>query len=129
MDSRVRAEWDTLKEVVIHRPRIEMFFGLMAPFSFLYQRAFSMDEAIHEHTELEHALSSGGVRVHRLKRLATNIAKEDAGLLERAWEYAVKVVKFSGPSEDAKKATREFEKSLTDLDAEIIGALTRERGQ
>jgi arginine deiminase len=120
MDSTVRAEWDTLKEVVIHRPGIEMFFGLMAPFSFLYERAFSMDEAIYEHTELEHALSSAGVRVHRLKRLSINLAKENAGLLKRAREYAVEMVKFSGPSDDAARARREFKKSVTDLDAETI---------
>ena len=120
MESTVRAEWDALKEVVIHRPGIEMFFGLMAPFSFLYERAFSMDEAIYEHTELEHALSSAGVRVHRLKRLAINIAKENSALLERAREYAVGIVNFSGPSDDVNKARREFKKSVTDLDAETI---------
>ncbi len=120
MDTAVRAEWDALKEVVIHRPGIEMFFGLMAPFSFLYERAFSMDEAIYEHTELEHALSSAGVRVHRLKRLAINLAKEDTGRLERAREYALRIVKFSGPSDDVKKARLEFKKSATELDAETI---------
>src|SRR5271167_1526128 len=120
MESTVRAEWDALKEVVIHRPGIEMFFGLMAPFSFLYERAFSMDEAIYEHTELEHALSSAGVRVHRLKRLSINLAKENPALLERAREYAVRIVKFSGPANDAAEARREFKKSVTELDAETI---------
>jgi len=120
MESNVNAEWDTLKEVVIHRPGIEMFFGLMAPFSFLYERAFSMDEAIHEHTELEHAISSAGVKVHRLKRLAVNLEREDADLLERAREHAVRIVKFGGPSNDVAKARREFKKSVTDLDAETI---------
>jgi arginine deiminase len=120
MDSTVRAEWDTLKEVVVHRPGIEMFFGLMAPFSFLYERAFSMDEAIYEHTELEHALSSAGVRVHRLKRLSINLAKENPGLLDRARQSAVEIVKFSGPAADAAKARREFKKSVGDLDAETI---------
>jgi arginine deiminase len=97
-----------------------MFFGLMAPFSFLYERAFSMDEAIREHSELERALSSAGVKVHRLKRLAINFASENAVLLERAREYAVEIVKFSGPSDDVKKARREFKKSVKDLDAETI---------
>jgi arginine deiminase len=120
MDSSVRAEWDTLKEVLIHRPGIEMFFGLMAPFSFLYERAFSMDEAIYEHKELEHALSSAGVRVHRLKRLAVNFAKENPGLLERAREYAVGIVTFSGPTDQVTKARRAFKESVTDLDAETI---------
>jgi len=120
VESAVRAEWDALKEVVVHRPGIEMFFGLMAPFSFLYERAFSMDEAIYEHAELEHALASAGVRVHRLKRLAVNLAKENSELLERARQYAVGIVRFSGPSDDVEKARREFKRSITDLDAEAI---------
>jgi arginine deiminase len=120
LESSVRAEWDTLKEIVIHRPGIEMFFGLMAPFSFLYERAFSMDEAIYEHTELEHALSSAGVKVHRLKRLAASLAKENAGLLERNRERALEIVKFRGPKDDVGKARREFRKSIADLDAETI---------
>jgi len=36
LESRVHAEWDTLEDVVIHRPGIEMFFGLIEPFAFLY---------------------------------------------------------------------------------------------
>ena len=120
MESTVRAEWDTLKEVVVHRPGIEMFFGLMAPFPFLYERTFSMDEAVHEHKELEHALSAAGVRVHRLKRLAVNLANEDPGVLERARKYALGIVGFSGPIDDVTKARREFKNSLTDLDAETI---------
>src|SRR5579863_9913426 len=116
MDSTIRAEWDTLKEVDVHRPGIEMFFGLMAPFSFLYERAFSMDEAIYEHTELEHALSSAGVKVHRLKRLSAGLVKEDAGLLEKNRERAIGILKFSGPKDDVAKARREFRKSIKDLD-------------
>jgi len=120
MESTVGAEWDTLKEAVVHRPGIEMFFGLMAPFSFLYERAFSMDEAVYEHSELEHALSSAGVRVHRLKRLSINLAKENPALLDRARRFAVEIVKFSGPTADAAEARREFKKSVGDLDAETI---------
>lgn len=120
MDSTVRAEWDPLKEVVVHRPGIEMFFGLMAPFSFLYERAFSMDEAIYEHTELEHALSSAGVKVHRLKRLAVRLAQDNAQVYERAREYAIRIVKFSGPKKDAEEAGREFRKNVTELDAETV---------
>ena len=120
MKSSVRAEWDDLKEVVIHRPGIEMFFGLMAPFSFLYERAFSMDEAIREHIGLEQTLASSGVRVHRLKRLAVGMAKENSELLARAREYAVGIVKFSGPRDDVARASREFRNSVGDLDTETI---------
>jgi arginine deiminase len=120
MDSTVRAEWDPLREVVVHRPGIEMFFGLMAPFSFLYERAFSMDEAIYEHRGLEHTLLSQGVKVHRLKRLAVNLAKEDPALLARARENALEIVRFTGPSREAAEARREFKESVNDLDAETI---------
>src|SRR6266516_1471958 len=57
-----------------------MFFGLIEPFAFLYERAFNMDEAIHEHRELEHALDLTGVRVHRLKHLAIKLAREEPEL-------------------------------------------------
>jgi arginine deiminase len=79
-----------------------------------------MDEAVHEHKELEHALASAGVRVHRLKRLAVGLAREDAGLLERARGYAARIVDFSGPGDYSEKARREFKKSVADLDAETI---------
>ncbi len=66
----VKREWDSLGEVMIHRPGIEMFYGLLHPKSFLYERAFSMDEALYEHEVLEHALErEGGVAVHRAKKV------------------------------------------------------------
>jgi arginine deiminase len=120
MDTTARAEWDPVQEVVIHRPGIEMFFGLMEPFSFLYERAFSMDEAIYEHTELEHALAAAGVKVHRLKRLAVNLAKSDPGLLEWARGHAAELVGFSGPRADATRASASFKESIDDLDEETI---------
>ncbi len=52
-----------------------MFFGLIEPFAFLYERAFNMDEAIHEHRELEHALDLTGVRVHRLTSSKVQLLK------------------------------------------------------
>ncbi|HTZ62105.1 MAG TPA: amidinotransferase, partial [Thermoplasmata archaeon] len=86
MSNQARAEWDPLREVLIHRPGIEMFFGLMEPYSFLYERAFSIDEAVYEHSELEHALGESGVTVHRLKRYAVEISGHHPELLERVRE-------------------------------------------
>ncbi len=120
METGVNAEWDTLDELVVHRPGIEMFFGLLEPFSFLYERAFSMDEAIQEHIELEHTLSSAGIKVHRLKRLAIHLAEESAEIFERARSYAVDVVGFSGPPDEVRAARREFKENVQDLDAETI---------
>jgi arginine deiminase len=120
MDSGVTAEWDTLREVVIHRPGIEMFFGLLEPFAFLYERAFSMDEAVYEHSELEHALGTTGARVHRLKRLAVHLAKENTAMIERARKYVMNVVNFRGPLHEVRKAKQEFKENITDLDPETI---------
>ena len=47
-----RAEWDPLREVLVHRPGVEMFFGLLEPYSFLYEEAFSLTGAIAEHRAL-----------------------------------------------------------------------------
>jgi arginine deiminase len=120
MITRARAEWDRLTDVLIHRPGIEMFMGLLEPYSFLYERAFSMDGAVFEHLELEHALDSAGVRVYRLKRTAVRIAKENPLLMERARNYASKIVKFEGPAREVRKARRDFSRNLPLLDAETL---------
>jgi len=120
MDSTIRAEWHTLQDVIIHRPGIEMFFGLMEPYSFLYERAFSMDEAVYEHTELERALDRAGVTVHRLKRLAVKLAREDPLLVHEARRYAEQIVRFEGPREEARRARQEFANNVSTFDAETI---------
>lgn len=120
MDSTIRAEWHTLKDVVIHRPGIEMFFGLMEPYSFLYERAFSMDEAVYEHTELERALDRAGANVHRLKRLAVRLAREDPLLVREARRYAEQIVRFEGPGDEALRARKEFANNIAAFDAETI---------
>jgi arginine deiminase len=120
LDSKVRAEWDPLQDVVIHRPGTEMFFGLIEPFAFLYERAFNMDEAIHEHTELEHALNLTGIRVHPLKHLAIQLARENHEIVGMLAKYAKGIVKFEGPASEVKRARREFERNLPDLGIETI---------
>jgi arginine deiminase len=120
LESRVRAEWDTLQDVVIHRPGIEMFFGQIEPFSFLYERSFNMDLAIHEHNELRHALETTGARVHRLRSLAIRLAREDPEIVRRLRNYARKIVAFQGPSSEVNRAHREFNKNLSDLGVQTL---------
>ncbi len=116
----MRAEWDTLQDVVIHRPGIEMFFGLIEPFAFLYERSFNMDLAIHEHDELRHALGTTGTRVHRLRSLAIRLARDDPEIVRRLRTYAKKIVKFEGSSGEARRARREFESNLADLGIQTL---------
>ena len=54
------AEWDKHTDVMIYCPGVEMFFGLLDPYTFLYERAFSMDEAIYVDDEPGHVLTQSG---------------------------------------------------------------------
>jgi arginine deiminase len=114
------AEWDKLTEVMIHRPGVEMFFGLLDPYAFLYERAFSMDEAIYEHRELEHVLGQSGAKVLRFKRVVIEIEEANPALFHEAREEAKRLVKFEGPKGQTSVASREFRKNVEELDAETI---------
>ena len=120
LKTRALAEWHNLRDVMIHRPGIEMFFGLLEPFSFLYERAFSMDGAIYEHANLEHTLASHGVNVHRLKHEAVRTVRENEALKERAGKYALKIVKFHGPVQETRKAERAFKENIASFDPETL---------
>src|SRR5206468_12163405 len=115
LESIVHAEWDTLRDVVIHRPGIEMFFGLIEPFAFLYERSFNMDLAIHEHDELRHALDTTGTRVHRLRSLAIRLARDDPEIVRRLRTYAKKIVKFEGASGEARERAESSRPTLPTL--------------
>jgi arginine deiminase len=120
MTNHARAEWDPLSEVVIHRPGVEMFFGLMEPYSFLYERAFSIDEAVHEHEELEHALAAEGVTVRRLKHLGIEIARRDPALLERVRAAAHQMVRYTGPKDMVQRSRAALKRNLPQFDSETL---------
>ncbi|MGA2935043.1 MAG: arginine deiminase family protein [Methanomicrobiales archaeon] len=68
MEPGARAEWDTLRHVLVHEPGIEVFFALLAPEAHLYERFFTHHEARWEHRQLCDLLhNSFGVRIHHLK--------------------------------------------------------------
>ncbi|MFZ0698660.1 MAG: arginine deiminase family protein [Thermoplasmata archaeon] len=120
MTNHARAEWNPLREVLIHRPGIEMFFGLMEPYSFLYERAFSIDEAVFEHTTLEHALIEAGVRVRRLKRFAVEVGARHPELVEEVRTRAEEIVRYSGPKEMVERSRRALRRNLDSFDAETL---------
>jgi arginine deiminase len=77
MEQGARAEWETLRHILVHEPGIEVFFALLAPEAHLYERFFSHHEARWEHRQLCDLLhNSFGVRVHHLK---TTLMEEAAG--------------------------------------------------
>ena len=56
MKAKINAKWDNLSKVYVHSPGIEMYFGLLDPFASLYERSFSMKDALKEHELLIYTL-------------------------------------------------------------------------
>ncbi len=115
-----RAEWDPLEEVLVHQPGIEMFFGLMEPYSFLYERAFRIDEATYEHSALERALTEAGVGVRHLIHLAIEIGARRPELVEEIRRRALALVRYSGPREMVARARTAFRHNLDRFDGPTL---------
>ena len=94
------SEWGRLTKVAIHRPGIEMFYGLLYPRAFLYEAVFSMDEALYEHENVEHVLAIEGVEVVRVKRTIVSVARASGEFRRILVERAVKSARFIGLGED-----------------------------
>ena len=120
MSNRARAEWEPLREVLIHRPGIEMFFGLTEPYSFLYERAFSIDEAVYEHTTLEHALTEAGVSVRRLKRFAVETEAKHPEFVDRVRRAILGIVRYTGPRAMVERSQLALRRNLDRFDAETL---------
>lgn len=97
-----------------------MFFGLMEPYSFLYERAFSIDEAVYEHSTLEHALTEAGVLVRRLQRFAVEVGARHPKLVERVREEAEQMVRYTGPKEMVERSRRALRRNLDSFDPETL---------
>jgi arginine deiminase len=111
LDTIIKAEWASLKEVMIHKPQFETFFGLLEPETFLYERHFSIKKARKEHDYLETMLKDAGVRVHILKDVITRKAEESAFFKGRLIDIATHNIRFIGKPEDKKEAQKRFQKA------------------
>lgn len=115
-----RAEWDPLEEVMVHRPGIEMFFGLMEPYSFLYERAFRVDEATYEHESLEHALTEAGVRVRHLIHLAIELGARHPEFVEGIRDRVLDLVQYSGPKQMVERSQEALRHNLDKFDGATL---------
>ncbi len=120
MAESARAEWDPLREVMIHRPGIEMFFGLTEPYSFLYERAFGLTGAVQEHESLERALTAAGVTVRRLEHFAADLAVRRPEILDGVRAAAGRLVRYSGPRTLVEEARRSLRRNIERFDAETL---------
>ena len=118
MDARVKAEWDNLRTVVLHRPGIEMFFGLLEPYASLYERAFSRYNARIEHARLEETLRHQfGVRVVLLKEAILAAADMRPGVRDLLVNAARGSLNYTGDPEEVRLAWAEFDKNIPAFDA------------
>jgi len=118
LDTRIKAEWDTLRTLAIHRPGMEMFFGLLEPYASLYERAFSQNGAVREHERLEHILRHEfHVKVHRMRDTIVEAAEQDQEIHDRLVKLSREILNVTGETDDIKLATKELEKNADILDA------------
>ncbi len=122
--ARVQAEWDRLRRIVVRRPGMEVFFGLLDPYSSLYERVFSLERARREHDEMVETLRRGfGVQVQYLDEILLEAAARDPEVFQELSRRALSTLQFTGPG--ARRARREFTRNLPYLDREqLLNILT-----
>ncbi len=113
MDAHVRAEWEPLTTVAMHRPGMEMFFGLLDPYASLYDRAFPQDDAVIEHEHLEEILHHEfGITVVQLKAGITSAARGEPLFRDRLVGEGRRSIRFTGDREESRLASVEFLKNI-----------------
>ena len=118
MPASVRAEWENLRKVAVHRPGIEMFFGLLAPYAALYERAFNRYEARHEHERLEYALRDEfKVDVFRIKERLLELADKRPEVRKRLVDAGLSELKFAGTEREAHEARKQVLESAEAYDS------------
>ena len=101
MEGKIKAEWDTLRKVVVHKPGIEMFMGLLDPEASLYERAFNRYKARSEHDTLQRTLKEEfGVTVQRMDKALMDIAEKDNSVKSALIDMALSVLHFDGVEEE-----------------------------
>ncbi len=108
MDAKATAEWEPLRKIVIHRPGIEMFLGLLDPYASLYERAFSRYEARREHERLEH------VQKHEFKHDVLRLKEAILDEADRKPEVRRRLVKLAQESMSFQDPQEQIDPDLND---------------
>jgi arginine deiminase len=113
---------------------MEAFFGLLEPYTSLYERVFSLSKARREHEELVETLRTGfGVQVQNLDQVLLQAAGRHAEVAQELADKVLATVSFRGPG--AGRARTAFQETVKLLDGEqliqilvLAPALAFERG-
>ena len=102
---KIRAEWDHLKEVAVHKPGMEMFFGLLNPKASLYERPFNRYKARNEHDLLVETLKEKfKVKVIRLDNEILGAADAHAEIRAELQRMALNSIGYVGSSKQVEAA-------------------------
>lgn len=119
--NRARAEWDRLHSVLVHHPGIEMFFGLLEPYAFLYERAFNLSKALVEHQHLEYTLRSEfHVQVQRLRDCLVDAFRSEKPQRKKLIDRSLQMVRFEGRREDIDRSYDRLERNVEEMDPEFF---------
>ncbi len=116
----IRSEWERLREVIIHRPGVEIDYAMLSPRAFLFERPFSREEALKEHEHLQQVLQENGVQVKVLRNLVSEIAIADSKFRTALEEKVISRISFFGDIESTGKTKREFEENIKSLDSDTL---------
>ena len=119
MKAKINAEWDNLRTVAVHSPGIEMYFGLLDPFASLYERSFSMEDAVREHELFTHTLKHEfKINIIPLKETILSRADKSSLIRDDLIELALNKISYTGDKDEVRRAEYEAEKNRNILDAD-----------
>ncbi len=116
----IKAEWETLREVLMHRPGVEVEYAMLAPGPFLFERPFNVAKAREEHAGLGELLKENGVRVKLMREEFRDRAVSDRNFREKLEEKILQNVKFFGNMESVKRHREKFREHISYLDPENL---------
>lgn len=116
----VRAEWNNLREVIMHRPGVEIDYAMLAPKPFLFERPYRTTEADREHEKLQRYLKEAGVRVKLLKDVVMEMFESSGKFREIFIEKVLKTVRYEGDRESVQREEKAFRDNISILDPSTL---------
>ena len=116
----VRAEWNNLREVIMHRPGVEIDYAMLAPKPFLFERPYKTTMAVKEHEKLERYLKEAGVRVKLLKDVVMEMFETSGKFREIFLEKILKIVRYEGDKESVSREEKAFRDNISVLDPSTL---------
>ncbi|MEM4058173.1 MAG: arginine deiminase family protein [Thermoplasmata archaeon] len=115
-----KAEWQTLNEVMIHRPSVEIEYAMLTPKAFLFERVYRVQKAIEEHIKLEEILKQNNVQVYRLEHEIVKNAEYSGLFRDNIIDYLISKIRFYGNIKVKKDAEIELKKNIGNLDSKTL---------